>query len=176
MYGQIYEIECLVNHKRYIGRTINTLNERLRNHWNYRLQDRCYDYPMYIDMRQYGKENFTIKHICWCDNKEQLAETEAIYTELWMCFYGKENIYNDNIGDSRSNKTKDKISDSTKSKPKTYCRKPVLQYDLEGNFIREWESMTQASKELKISQPNISACCKGIYKYTHGYIFEYKNE
>lgn len=37
---------------------------------------------------------------------------------------------------------------------------PVLQCDLQGNVIKKWDSMTEASKELNIPLPSISNCCK----------------
>lgn len=52
--------------------------------------------------------------------------------------------------------------------------KPINQYDLEGNFIREWESMKQIVKELNYSQSGISNCCRGIYKQANNYIWKFK--
>lgn len=53
--------------------------------------------------------------------------------------------------------------------------KPVIQYDLQGNLIKEYECIRQASDELKIHTSDISRVCKGIYKQTHKYIFKYKD-
>lgn len=50
-------------------------------------------------------------------------------------------------------------------------RKKVYQYDLNGNFIKEFEGVTQAEKELKIH--NISQVCLGKYKQSKGFIFRY---
>lgn len=53
--------------------------------------------------------------------------------------------------------------------------KPILQFDLEGNFIKEYESITQASKELNNSLNNISQCCLGRSRTSKGYIFRFKD-
>lgn len=53
--------------------------------------------------------------------------------------------------------------------------KPILQFDLDNNFIKEYESITQASKELNNSLDNISSCCLGR-RTTRGYIFRFKND
>lgn len=53
--------------------------------------------------------------------------------------------------------------------------KPILQFDLNGNFIKEYESITQASKELNNSLNNISQCCLGRSRTSKGYIFKFKN-
>ena len=35
----------------------------------------------------------------------------------------------------------------------------IIQYDLQGNYIKEWESASIAEKELNLSQGSISRCC-----------------
>lgn len=53
--------------------------------------------------------------------------------------------------------------------------KKVLQYDLKGNFIKEYNSLRQATEENNIkSISNISLCCNGKYKQAGGYIWKYK--
>ena len=53
-------------------------------------------------------------------------------------------------------------------------RLQVEQFDLNGNFIYNWDSITQAEKELKIH--NISAACKGKVGTAGGYIWKYKTK
>lgn len=52
--------------------------------------------------------------------------------------------------------------------------KPVLQYDLEGNFIKEWPSVMEIERTLNYANSNISACCLNKYKQAYGYIWKYK--
>ena len=54
--------------------------------------------------------------------------------------------------------------------------KKVNQYDLEGNFIKEWDSLISIEKELNYDHRNISACCKHKYgrPTAYGYKWEYK--
>ena len=49
--------------------------------------------------------------------------------------------------------------------------KPILQYDLDGNFIREWECANDVGKEI---QSNIVSCLKGRIKSAYGYKWFYK--
>lgn len=51
--------------------------------------------------------------------------------------------------------------------------KAVLQYDLYGNLIKEWETASQASKELNIGRTHIVECCNGKYDKAYGYHWEY---
>ena len=51
--------------------------------------------------------------------------------------------------------------------------KRVNQYDINGNFIKNWESISSIYKNLKISRSNILNCCKGIYKQAGGYVWKF---
>lgn len=53
---------------------------------------------------------------------------------------------------------------------------PILQYDLQGNFIREWQSATEAGKALKVKNSLITKTCKKQNWVCRGFIFVYKEE
>jgi len=54
--------------------------------------------------------------------------------------------------------------------------KAIEQYDLEGNFIKQWKSATEAKNELGYkSSCTISACLTGKQKKAQGYIWKYAN-
>lgn len=63
-----------------------------------------------------------------------------------------------------------------KNKPgyKTSKRKPVLQYDLNGNFIKEFECCKDASIEMDCIPENIRRACIGKSKTAKGYKWKYK--
>ena len=53
-------------------------------------------------------------------------------------------------------------------------KKPVKQYDLNNNFIKEFESVSIAAKELKVSTTAcISSCARGEIKTAYGFIWRY---
>lgn len=53
--------------------------------------------------------------------------------------------------------------------------KTVLQYDLDGNFIKEYHSVRHAARKNKFTFGNIATACRddGVY---NGYLWKYKNE
>ena len=51
----------------------------------------------------------------------------------------------------------------------------VLQFDLNGNFIKEWPNGRIASKELNIRRSYIYKCCNNQTKSTSGYIWKWKD-
>lgn len=57
---------------------------------------------------------------------------------------------------------------------KIHKSKPVLQYDLEGNFIREYTSIKEA--EESINKTGLTHYFKGNFKHCGGYKWKYKIE
>lgn len=53
------------------------------------------------------------------------------------------------------------------------CSKPVLQYDLEGNFIREWKSTMECGRN-GYNHGAVAACCRGELKKYKDFIWKYK--
>lgn len=54
--------------------------------------------------------------------------------------------------------------------------RPILQYDLGDNFIKEYPCIISAVKELGIRSSGISNCCAGRYSQSGGYKWKYKEE
>jgi len=76
----------------------------------------------------------------------------------------KKKLSKSKTGTHHSDKTKDKISKSSTGKhegTKNSNAVSVAQYDKQGNLIKIWDYMKQASDELGISYGNISRCCGG---------------
>jgi group I intron endonuclease len=78
-----------------------------------------------------------------------------------------------NRGKKLSEETKLKISEARKGTI-PWNIKHIRQYDLQGNFIREWNSATHAAKDLLINRSNINACLLGKYRQANGYVWNYK--
>jgi len=54
--------------------------------------------------------------------------------------------------------------------------KCVGQYDLQGNFIKEWTSQSEAGRFYNIDSTGIYACCRGKQKSAGGFIWKYKEK
>lgn len=59
-------------------------------------------------------------------------------------------------------------------KPKSSRIKSILQYDMQGNFINKYDSITEASKLTKTSRTSILGCASGKYKKANNYIWLYE--
>jgi hypothetical protein len=63
-----------------------------------------------------------------------------------------------------------------KGRANTWQSLPVLQYDLEGNFIKEFASQTEAQYIMgKPKSDGVGAVCRGKQKTAYGYKWKYKN-
>jgi len=71
------------------------------------------------------------------------------------------------------------ISKIPKGTPKpngfnSHLSKPILQLTLNGEIIKEWESINQASKTLNIDHTGISKVANGKYKTAYGFRWKFK--
>lgn len=90
------------------------------------------------------------------------------------------------VGKPKSDYTKKKMSESAKGENNNYKRylertglphaksKPIYQYNLDGNFIREWVNAHKASLELNLSYKAINGCLTGKCRTSQGFIWKYK--
>ena len=76
-------------------------------------------------------------------------------------------------GVPKSEATKKAIGEALKGVPNVKLSKKILQLTKSGEFIKEWPSAMEASRQLVISQGNICSCCKGKLKSAGGYVWEY---
>lgn len=73
--------------------------------------------------------------------------------------------YNSNYGTAIARRVQHQDWKSIAEKQST----PVNQYDLNGNLIRTWESMSECEREAGFKIVGISKCCSGKLKTYRGY-------
>lgn len=99
----------------------------------------------------------------------------------------KQKVFEDNPKFKLSVEARIKMSNSKKGKvfSKEFIDRvakinkiPIIQMDLDGNFIKEWESAKDAGEAINISNSGITACCKNKpkYKTAGGFKWEYKDQ
>jgi group I intron endonuclease len=77
-------------------------------------------------------------------------------------------------GKSHKEESKSKTSQTLKNNPNVK-RTKVFQYDIEGNFLREFQSISDASKFVGTTPSNIKYTCEGKFKHCKGYKWSYEN-
>lgn len=101
------------------------------------------------------------------NHKDELDKTNNRVDNLEWCTCK----YNNNYG-THIERQKDKMI-NCKS-----LSKPVLQYTLDGQFVAEYPSIREASRQTGININGISRCCRGDKRYSHsgGYVWFYKED
>ena len=98
-----------------------------------------------------------------CVNHKDEDKLNNNVDNLEFCSVLYNNTYNE-----RHKKIAEKNINGKKSKP-------VLQYTLDGVFVKEWESTREAGRN-GYQQICISKCCRGINKQHKGFIWKYKED
>ena len=88
-----------------------------------------------------------------------------------QCCKGNRKRYKNSIWRFKEN---DDFPKTVKPQELIDVRVPVLQYDLNGNFIAEYESTIEAYRRTGTSRGGIRNVCIGKYKQANGYVWKYK--
>ena len=63
-------------------------------------------------------------------------------------------------------------SEKTRNDPKR--SKPVIQYTLDGVFVKEWPSLMEIERQLGWHRAGITTCINGKTKQAYGYVWSFK--
>lgn len=180
--GWVYYIKNKINGKMYIGQTIH-FKRRKRQHFN--REETCSALKRAFD--KYGINNFemlpivTFKAINYKVCKAVLNELEKFYIAKYDTY---KNGYNSTTGGDgtpnipRPADVRKRIGE--KNKIATSNKKAILQYDLDGNYIKEYRSITEASQCF--SNPTTTrnqiliALKAGNTKQSCGFMWVYKDQ
>ena len=136
----------------------------------------------YIDHINTVTDDNRVENLRWCTPKENANNKRTLKKKSESVkgdknpMYGKKGILAPAYGKHLTEEHKRKISIAKKGKITNYGKtlmKKIDQYDINGNFIKTWESISNIEKELGILGTHISRVCKGKRKTTGGYIFKY---
>ena len=174
--GIIYGWYCIPTDKWYIGQTIEPKMRFYRHIKSLVYKDNNY---FHRALRKYGLENFIYCVLEENVLRENLNMKEQEWIEYYDSFYDGYNLTAGGGQTIFSEESKRKMSKSRKGRPSPFKgktspkRKKVLKYDLNGNFIKEYTSMTEAAKENPKCGKNIGAVCQGKRKQAGGFIWKY---
>lgn len=168
----IYKITNSINNKIYVGQTYD-LNYRWNRHKSDLNNNKHSNNHLQSSWNKYGKDNFKYEIIEKCEL--DVIDDREIY---WITHYDSiKNGYNQCEGGLGCRGYKHTEEELMKMRAIQNPKK-VIQFDLKGNIIKEWESASQASKQLNLYSLAIKKGCerKNYVKTVGSYIWMYKDE
>lgn len=170
MIGIIYKYTSPSN-KCYIGQTYNEKERRQKFN---NIKNAYGGIKIDNARRKYGPENFTyeILYTIETDDKELLMDELNAMEEYYIeKFDSIDSGYNILRGGSNyhdfvyTKEIKEKIGNASS--------KAIIQYDLEGNYVKSWKSASEAGRVLGIRSALISKCCNRKSKHCRNFIFRF---
>lgn len=171
--------------KVYIGQTIN---EKRRRYSFYNLNRRYAGPKIERARKKYGPKNFKYEVIFKVSShiqdevREILNKKEKEYIQL---FNSLNNGYNSSIGGEVVNSTKwtklsrKKLSKIRKEYLKTHkiaTAREIIQFSIDGKFIKVWPSTRKAALELNLKEQGISCVLNKTRNQCGEFIWRYKDE
>ena len=99
-----------------------------------------------------------VKNLPAINHKDENSMNNIVSNLEWC-----NSTYNNNYGNCKR-----KISEANSIK--------INQYDMDGNFIKQWLGINNIERCLKINKGNICMCCKGKRNNAGGYKWKYMQE
>ena len=113
-----------------------------------------------VNHKDENRSNNRADNLEWCTNK-------------YNCNYGN---YSKHVREARLGmKFSDLHIQHLKESHAMSQGKAVVQYTQQNEFVKEYISISEASRKLGVSPMAISACCRGKVKSSCGYIWRYKD-
>lgn len=170
-YGFVYITTNMVNGKRYIGK------RKFSDGWEKYLGS---GKRLKEAIKVYGRNNFVREVICFGYTDEELCRLEMDLIKFFGANFSRDyyNIHEGGIMKGKPGKESywygKKISREAIEKANKKRVKKVYQFDLNGNFIKSYESVTKAAEENGIKKQGISISCNDESKTCGGYFWSYK--
>nr|DAG98231.1 MAG TPA: intron associated endonuclease [Crassvirales sp.] len=99
-------------------------------------------------------------------SKEHIDVIKRTHTGKVVSSETKQKLRDANLGK--------RLSDETRRKVALAFAKPVLQFSLDGIFIKEWESASEAARALGKFPSNIVHCCNKRLNYNTAYKYKWQ--
>ena len=158
--SRIYKITTTHNKKFYIGSALS-LSKRMKDHRNLLKKGNCHCTYLQNVFNKHGESVFVVEIL-------EVGEMIKFNSEEHKKLIQKEEYY---ISLFNSEYNTIKTPSSQKNNPAT--SKKIYQYDLDGNFIKDWNSGREVLRELGIQTRNALIAKNGKSRSSGGFQWSY---
>lgn len=172
----IYMIQNKETQDCYIGSS-KQLGKRIASHFRRLRMDKHENPYIQNSYNKYGLEKFSYSILEFC-SEEVLRSREQHFVDS---LNPKFNIIREVERHALPEESRLKVSATLKEgygsgRIVSQSFKPVLQYNLDGKFLKEFPSLNSACEEVGIVASTIIRCLKGPYSTAGGFIWRYKGD
>ena len=116
----------------------------------------------------------------------KVSKCSSVHRLVWLAFNGSipENYQINHLNENKTDNRLENLSLCTAKENMNYgtrteraakhFRKPVLQLDKQGNFIKEWSSSCEIQRQLGYADSHIRSCCRNVIPSAYGFIWKHK--
>ena len=166
----IYIVFNILDKKGYVGQSIN-LYKRRNNHIAELRRNNHPNIYLQRSWNKYGKKNFIVYILEIIDDINNLNEKELYYIKLLET---RTNTHGYNMKLDTYSRENENVS-KDQNRECSYLRKPVVQLDINGNFIKRYDGEKIAAIENNMSQSQIGHCCNKIRHNAGGFIWIFES-
>ena len=172
MKSGIYKIENKVNGKVYVGSSCN-IKERWQKHRALLRYGKHQNSHLQAAWSKYGEDNFVFSIIELCPI-DQLLSREQYFIDCLSPAYNQTTIAGKvEMTEERKDKISESVCKSYKEGRLKKSTKVVYQYDLKGNYLHKYNSLTEASKITGVNISNLSEALNGKVNIAGGYVWRF---
>ena len=132
---------------------------------------KCNGKYLQVGLRKNGKQKWYLVHrlvaSAFLENPSNLQDVN----------HRDENPSNNRVENLEWMSHKENINYGTRTqRQKAKLSKVVQQFTKQGEFVAEFPSLREASRQTRINLGHIFSCCNGRYKSTGGFVWRYKQK
>jgi hypothetical protein len=107
------------------------------------------------------------------DSREGASMENTVRPEAYLSTFGQPVFQTNDVLEASQQILDEMAQAGEPAKKKSRFMKAVEVLDMDGNLIKKYESGSEATKALNITQGEISLCCRGLKKSYGGYRFRF---
>ncbi len=165
----IYKIQSIIDGKIYVGQSID-IKQRLSNHFKLLKKGTHSNRHLQSAYNKYGRSNFITEAIEVCPN-DILNERELYYVKHYN---SNDELFGYNFYIEDSGFLRHREDSKIYMRGRKECKK-VYGFDVNGIYIKEWDSIKMCASELRVNPCDVRRTIKQVQLTCKGFVLNDEN-